>query len=121
MIVLASAVVCSVLSQEGSGVGNSNEIQLLRSMANLWTTKPLGNISDSGAVWTVSASRPGQLLIGFMNMRRDSSIYIHCITSQGDTNKYSVPTESSLIKLPIIAKIITATSSDSVIACFQKR
>jgi hypothetical protein len=104
----------------GSG-GKRPDPQQLASMADWYTWKALGDISALGSVVTVSTTWPGYLLKGFYNPRRDSSVYIHCITSVGDTVKISVPTESSSGKLPIISKILTATSTDSTIACFQKR
>lgn len=110
-------------AQEGviGSTGKRPDPQQLASMADWYTWKALGDISTYGSVLTVSVWWPGYLLKGFYNPRRDSSVYIHCITSVGDTVMISVPTECGSGKTPIISKILTATSTDSTIACFQKR
>jgi len=105
----------------GPGTGVLEGSRSLASMADWYTAKSMGDISARGATINVSTTWPSYLCKGYYNPRRDSSAYLHGITSQGDTVKFSVATESASGKLPVIAKIITATSTDSIILFFQKR
>lgn len=119
LVLLLSA---SSFAQEGVlTVGRVSVDQSSASSADWYTMKPVGDISTLGSVITVSTTWSGLVLKGFLNPRRDSSVYVHCITVNGDTAKVSVATESYSGKLPAIAKVITATSSDSTIFLFQKR
>jgi hypothetical protein len=101
-------------------LGTKNTERAIQMMASAYTHKQVGDISAIGAVITVSTTWPKYLICGIYNPRRDSSAYVHCISQAGDTVKYSIPTESPLgIKPPPISKIITATSTDSLIFLFQ--
>ena len=121
MFLAVLAVAASAQTEGILTIGRVSQDQAAASSADWYTFKKFGDISALGSVVTVSTTWSGLVLKGFYNPRRDSSVYIHCITKYGDTAKISVATESYSGKLPIISKIITATSSDSTIGLFQKQ
>ena len=116
--------VFSVFAQGGviSSGGKVPTDQAILSQSDWYTGKQWKDISALGSVITVSTLYPGYLLKAFHNPRIDSSIKIVCITSIGDTIPVRIPADGGFTsKLPIIAKIITASSNDSVVPFFQKR
>jgi hypothetical protein len=119
MVLLFASVGFSQVSDMGC-LSCRNENRATQMMASHYTHKPVGDISAFGAVITVSTTWPGYLISGIYNPRRDSSAWVHCISQAGDTARYSIPTESPLgTKPPPLSKIITATSTDSLIFIVQ--
>ena len=78
-------------------------------------------MSSQAGDLVILTAYPGLILKGFYNNRRDSSVYVYVVTAEGDTANLSVPSETPLWKLPVIAKIFKTGTTDSVYGLFQKR
>lgn len=120
-VILVAVCVFFVVGQDGNY--NSTRVdRATQSMANYWTKKHLGDISTlaTANVITCATYWPGLWLIAFSNPLRDSSLFVKYILTTGDTNWTWIAPASSTGKLGVVAKILTATCSDSLVAGFQK-
>ena len=118
LLFVFSVSVFSQVSQEGV-LSSANTTRSINSAADWYTHKRVKDISALGAVITVSTQWPNLSLKGFYNPRTDSTGWITYITMAGDTATYSIATSSGTNKLPKAEKVITASSTDSLIFLFQ--
>jgi hypothetical protein len=111
----------TLIGQDGN-YNNTRTDRATQSMANYYTKIHLGDISTlaTANVITCSTKWPGYWLVSFGNPLKDSSLFVKYILTSGDTNWTWIAPASSTGKLGIVAKILTATCSDSLWGGFQK-
>jgi hypothetical protein len=87
-----------------------------------WYTMKIYHISGSGkTIVNVDSTWDDYLLKGFINQSTASNAAVKVITQVGDTAIIPIPPAGYIWKLPVIAKLFTTGTSDSLVYMFQKK